>query len=105
MNNPVSNPDSNPDSNSDLNNIVYSDDPKTNQFLLNLKNPIFIQNIFDNDNKRIVNSIYLKKKTKLGRDMTTMIWQFYRHRAKLDVNKIIKQYGRDTLVINYKVFQ
>ena len=34
-----------------------------------------------------------------------MIWQFYRHRGKLSVNKVIKQYGRENLTINYKIFQ
>jgi hypothetical protein len=84
---------------------IKSDDIKTNDFLNNLKNEIFKNNIFDNENKRIVNSIYLQKKTKLGKNMTTMIWQFYRHRGKLNVNDVIKKYGREKLVINYKVFQ
>ena len=80
-------------------------DIKTKGFLDLIKNPIFIENIYDTEKKQIVNSIYLNKITKIGRQMSTMVWQYYRHRGKLNVNKVIKQYGRENLTINYKIFQ
>jgi len=78
-------------------------DQYTKNFLSNIKNLTFKNNILDLENKKIVNSIYLKKKSKIGRHIETMIWQFYRHRGKKDVNQIIKQYGRDNLIINYSI--
>jgi hypothetical protein len=80
-------------------------DIKTKNFLSSIKNPAFVENTFDLEKKLFVNSIYLNKITKIGRSMSTMIWQFYRHRGKLSVNKVIKQYGRENLTINYKIFQ
>lgn len=78
-------------------------DNYTKNRLLLIKNEKFKINIFDIEKKLIVNSIYFKKKSKLNRDMSTMVWQFYRHRGKLNVNEIIKKYGRDNLIINYSV--
>lgn len=78
---------------------------KTKEFLVSIKNPVFIENTYDLEKKLVVNSIYLNKITKIGRSMSTMVWQFYRHRSKLNVNNIIKQYNRDNLTINYKIFQ
>jgi hypothetical protein len=66
-------------------------------------NPTFKKNVTDNENKMIVKSIYLKKKTKMNRDMQTLVWQYYRHRGSLNVNDVIKKYGRDSLVINYSI--
>jgi hypothetical protein len=66
-----------------------------------MKNDTFKNNVLDIENGFIVSSIYLKKKSKLGRNIETMVWQYYRHRGKLDVNEVIKQYGRDNLIINY----
>ena len=88
-----------------INEIVNSEelDEYTKNTISNIKNDIFKNNILDIEQRKIVNSIYLKKKSKLGRNIETMIWQFYRHRGKLDVNTIIKQYGRDNLVINYSI--
>lgn len=80
-------------------------DEKTKNFLIGMKNPIFMINVFDTEKKLVVNSVYLNKITKLGRSMSTMVWQYFRHRGKLNVNKLIKQYGRDNLTINYKIFQ
>jgi hypothetical protein len=77
----------------------------TEKFIESIKNPKFKANIMDIETNQVVNSIYLVKKTKLGRTMSTMVWQFFRHRGKLDVNKIIKQYSRENLIINYKIFQ
>ena len=78
---------------------------KTEEFIQSIKNPVFKINILDTETNQVVSSIYLIKKTKLGRTLNTMVWQFFRHRSKLDVNKIIKQYGRENLIINYKIFQ
>ena len=68
-----------------------------------ITNPIFKKNIVDNENGVIVKSIYLKKKTRMDRDMKTLVWQYYRHRKSLNVNDVIKKYGRDSLIINYSI--
>ena len=80
-------------------------DERTKNFLVGMKNPVFITNVFDTDKKLVVNSVYLNKITKLGRSLSTMVWQYFRHRGKLNVNQLIKQYGRENLTINYKIFQ
>ncbi len=77
----------------------------TEKFIQSIKNPVFKTNIVDVETNQVVNSIYLVKKTKLGRTMNTMVWQFFRHRGKLNVNQVIKQYKRENLIINYKIFQ
>jgi hypothetical protein len=77
----------------------------TEKFIESIKNPVFKTNIVDVETNQVVNSIYLVKKTKLGRTMNTMVWQFFRHRGKLNVNQVIKQYKRENLIINYKIFQ
>ncbi len=77
----------------------------TEKFIESIKNPVFKTNIVDVETNQVVNSIYLVKKTKLGRTMSTMVWQFFRHRGKLNVNQVIKQYKRENLIINYKIFQ
>jgi hypothetical protein len=68
-----------------------------------ITNPIFKKNVVDNENGVIVKSIYLKKKTRMDRDMKTLVWQFYRHRNSLNVNDVIKKYGRNSLIINYSI--
>ncbi len=90
-----------------LNDIIQDEeiDVKTKNFLTSMNNLEFMNNVFDVDKKLVVNSIYLNKITKLGRSMSTMVWQYFRHRGKLNVNKLIKQYGRENLTINYKIFQ
>lgn len=69
-----------------------------------INNPIFRKNVTDIENKLIVKSIYLKKKSKMNREMQTLVWQYYRHRNCLNVNDIIKKYGRNSLIINYSIF-
>ena len=98
---------SKPDANNFIESIMEDDviDEKTKNFLVGMKNQVFMENVFDLDKKLVVNSIYLNKITKLGRSMSTMVWQYFRHRGKLNVNKLIKQYGRENLTINYKIFQ
>ena len=39
----------------------------------------------------------------MDRDMKTLVWQFYRHRNSLNVNDVIKKYGRNSLIINYSI--
>lgn len=68
-----------------------------------INNPTFKKNVTDVEKKMIVKSIYLKKKTKMNRDMQTLVWQYYRHRGSLNVNDVIKKYGRDSLIINYSI--
>ena len=83
---------------------ILSNNNLTDKFLSEIKNPLFRENIIDIETKKIINSIYLQKKTKLGRNMSTMVWQYYRHRGKTNANAIIKRYGRENLIINYKIF-
>jgi hypothetical protein len=83
---------------------MNQEDNLTNNFLSEIKNSLFRENIIDIETNKIINSIYLQKKTKLGRKMSTMVWQYYRHRGKINVNTIIKRYGRENLIINYKIF-
>ena len=78
---------------------------KTEEFIEKIKNPVFKKNVVDTGTNWVVSSIYLVKKTKLDRVMNTMVWEYYRHRSKLDVNEIIKKYQRENLIINYKIFQ
>lgn len=77
----------------------------TLKYIESIKNPVFKTNILDTETNQVVNSIYLIKKTKLGRTMNTMVWQIFRHRGKLNVNQVIKKYSRENLIINYKIFQ
>ena len=68
-----------------------------------INNPVFKKNVTDLTNEKIVKSIYLKKKSKMDREMQTLVWQYYRHRKSLNVNDVIKKYGRESLVINYSI--
>lgn len=78
-------------------------DEYTQKEMASIKNNSFKNNIIDIEKKLIVSSVYLKKTSKLGRSIETMVWQIFRHRGSMDVNKIIKQYGRNNLIINYSV--
>ena len=51
-------------------------DPYTKNVLSGIKNQIFKNNIIDLETKQIVSSIYLKKISKIGRNIETMVWQF-----------------------------
>lgn len=68
-----------------------------------IKNITFKNNIFDCGEKKIVSSVRLVKTSKLGRNLTPMIWEYYKNRANLDINQVIKQYGRENLIINYSI--
>ncbi len=78
-------------------------DEWTRNEIKKIKNKTFKNNIVDIETKQIVSSIRLVKTSKLGRKVTPMVWEYYKNRANLDVNKIIKDYGRDNLVINYSI--
>jgi len=78
-------------------------EPYTKNELSKIKNIIFKNNIFDIEKNQIVSSIRLLKQSKLGNTIQPMVWEYYRHRGNLDVNEIIKKYGRDNLVINYSI--
>lgn len=71
--------------------------------MANLKNPVFINNSTD-ESGQMVSSVYAKKVSKLGKDVWYMVWQYYRHRGKLDVKKVIKEHKDHELRINYKIF-
>ncbi len=72
---------------------------------LNIKNPVFIENSTD-ETGQFVNSVYAKKTSKLGREIWYMVWQYYRHRGKLSVKKVIKENKQQNheLRINYSIF-
>jgi len=77
-------------------------DIKTMERLSQIKNEIFKKNIFDNERKLIVSSVYLKKRAHLkNSELSTMVWQYYKSRNKINVNDIIEKYGRNNLIINY----
>jgi hypothetical protein len=78
-------------------------EPYTKNELSKIKNIIFKNNIYDIEKHQIVSSIRLLKQSKLGNTIQPMVWEYYRHRGNLDVNEIIKKYGRDNLVINYSI--
>jgi len=78
-------------------------DEWTQNKLSQIKNLTFKNNVFDYNEKKIVSSVRLIKTSKLGRKLTPMIWEYYKNRANLDINQIIKQYGREKLIINYSI--
>jgi len=75
----------------------------TQNKLSQIKNITFKNNVFDCGEKKIVSSVRLIKTSKLGKKLTPMIWEYYKNRANLDINQIIKQYGRENLIINYSI--
>ena len=68
-----------------------------------IKNLTFKNNVFDYGEKKLVSSVRLKKISKMGRNLTPMVWEYYKNRANLDVNQVIRQYGRENLIINYSI--
>lgn len=78
-------------------------DEWTKNKLLNIKNQTFKNNVFDVEKKLLVSSIRVVKTSKLGRNLTPMIWEYYKNRGNLDVNHIIKTYSRENLIINYSI--
>jgi hypothetical protein len=71
--------------------------------LSQIKNITFKNNVFDYGEKKIVSSVRLVKISKLGRNLIPMVWEYYKNRANLDINQVIKQYGRENLIINYSI--
>ncbi len=71
--------------------------------LLEIKNQIFKNNVFDYEEKKLVSSVRLIKISKLGKKLTPMVWEYYKNRGNTDINQIIKQYGRTNLIINYSI--
>lgn len=78
-------------------------DAFTTRKLAEIKNPIFKNNVFDMETKQLVSSICLIKYSKYEKKMTPIIWSYYRDRNRTDVNTVIKQHGRDKLIINYSI--
>jgi hypothetical protein len=60
----------------------------------NIKNETFKKNTIDNEMNLLISSVYLKNKN-------ILIWSYYRDRGKINVNDIIKKFGRNIIVINY----
>ena len=78
-------------------------DEWTKNKLAQIKNITFKNNVFDYGEKKLVSSVRLVKVSKLGRKLTPMVWEYYKNRANLDINQLIKQYGRENLIINYSI--
>ena len=78
-------------------------DDWTHKEMIKIKNITFKNNVFDIESKKIVSSIRLIKTSKIGRKITPMIWEYYKNRGNLDVNQVIKEYGRENLKINYSI--
>jgi hypothetical protein len=68
----------------------------------NIKNETFKKNSIDNENNRIISSIYILCNNNLN-NKNRLVWSFYRDRVKINVNNIIQKYGRNTLMINYSI--
>lgn len=74
-----------------------------------IKNHTFKKNIIDTEENKIVSSIYLNNNKRIDNSelYTTnckhLIWKYYKDRNKINVNDVIKQYGRDILIINYSI--
>jgi hypothetical protein len=75
----------------------------------NIKNYTFKKNIIDTEENKIVSSIYLNNNKRIdnsefyNKNCKHLIWQYYKDRNKINVNDVIKQYGRDILIINYSI--
>jgi len=72
-----------------------------NMKIENIKNEFFIEYSIDNETNKLISLVYLinfnnKKKNRL-------LWSYYRDRNKINVNNIIKKYGRNSLIINYSI--
>lgn len=78
-------------------------DEWTQNKLAQIKNITFKNNVFDCGEKKLVSSVRLVKTSKLGRKLTPMVWEYYKNRANLDINQVIKQHGRENLIINYSI--
>lgn len=78
-------------------------DEWTRNKLSQIKNITFKNNVFDYVEKKLVSSVRLVKTSKLGRKLTPIVWEYYKNRANLDINQVIKQYGRENLIINYSI--
>jgi hypothetical protein len=78
-------------------------DEWTQNKMSQIKNITFKNNVFDYEEKKLVSSVRLVKTSKLGRKLTPMVWEYYKNRANLDINNLIKQYGRENLIINYSI--
>lgn len=67
-----------------------------------LKNPIFIENITDKNNGKMVNYIYYNHTTKLNKPIRTLVWQYYKNRGNHSVMEIFKKYkDKENLEIIY----
>jgi hypothetical protein len=74
-----------------------------------IKNHTFKKNIIDTEENKIVSSIYLNSNKRIDnsefytKNCKHLIWKYYKDRNKINVNDVIKQYGRDILIINYSI--
>lgn len=88
-----------------INEIELSDelDDMTTIQIKKIKNLTFKNNVIDIEKKMIVSSVRLNKTSKLGHKLTPLVWEYYKNRGNIDVNQVIKQYGKNNLIINYSI--
>ncbi len=67
----------------------------------NIKNEIFIEYSIDNETNKFISLVYLINFNKNKKNR--LLWSYYRDRNKINVNNIIKKYGRNSLIINYSI--
>lgn len=82
--------------------LFYMDSFTTNK-LIKINNPIFKNNILDAETNKIVKKIRLKKMSNCGKILTPLIWEYFRDRAKTNVNNIINLHKRENLIIIYSI--
>jgi len=66
-----------------------------------IKNPIFRQNVVCNKTGKVIKKVWAFKITKLERTKRDLVWEYYRHRGKLNVNDLLKKYKPEDVQIIY----
>lgn len=72
-----------------------------NKLLQNLKNPIFKENATDPITGKYVKSIYVRKISKMGREIWTQVWQYYRDRKRENIESCYKKYYYAPIKVTY----
>lgn len=67
-------------------------------------NKIYDKNITDPENGNKVKNIWLKKKSKTGKNITILIWNKYRDRKKTSVKNIYNKYDHENLIVRYSLY-
>ena len=72
-----------------------------NKLLQNLKNPIFKENSIDPITGKYVKSIYARKVSKMGREIWTQVWQYYRDRKRTNIDSCYTKYYYTPVKVTY----